>query len=117
MPNVNEMFPSKYLKAADLQGHAVAVVIDRVELGEVGQGDDKEQKWIMYFEGKEKGLVLNKTNTNITAAAYGNDTDDWAGKPLELYPTTTTFAGKVVDALRVRTEAPPPAADGEQAKF
>ena len=117
MPNVNEMFPSKYLKAADLQGHTVAVVIDRLELGEVGQGDEKEQKWIMYFEGKEKGLVLNKTNSNMVAAAYGDNTDGWTGKPLELYPTRVPFAGKIVDALRVRTEAPPPAAEGDQAEF
>ena len=100
---VSQMFPSKYLAAADLQGHAVTVNISSVSIENVGREDKPENKPVLTFSGKEKGLVLNKTNTMVIADAYGDDTDDWVGKELQLYPDKTQFQGKLVDCLRVRT--------------
>ena len=95
-------FPSKYLKASDLQGRAVKLVIKGVELEEVGDG----HKPVVYFEGKEKGVVLNKTNGSMIASLYGDDTDMWAGKEIEVFPDKTPFQGQIVDCLRVRGIAP-----------
>ena len=39
----------------------------------------------MYFEGKPKGLVLNKTNANTISDAYGDETEHWEGKEIVLY--------------------------------
>lgn len=100
--NIATAYPSKYLKAGDLQGHTVKVMIDRVVLEEIGQGDDTEHKPCLYFEGKEKGIVLNVTNGNAIAEHYGDETDDWGGRPLEVYPDKTQFKGKSVDCIRVR---------------
>jgi hypothetical protein len=33
---------------------------------------------------------------------YGDDTANWAGKPIEIYPTQTEFRGDMVDAIRIR---------------
>lgn len=114
---ISGAFPSEFLKAADLQGKPVTVVMERVEIRDVG--DDR--KPVLYFEGKEKGLVLNKTNSNAIAAVYGEETDDWQGQPIVLFEAQVEYQGKMGPALRVRVpprqpartparEAPPPAA-------
>lgn len=98
--NINAAFPSTYLKAADLQGRRVNVGIDRVAIEEVGG----EHKPVMYFIGKDRGLILNKTNGNIIAEMYGPETDDWHGKVITLYPARVEFQGKIVDAIRVHLD-------------
>jgi arabinogalactan endo-1,4-beta-galactosidase len=95
---ISEAFPSKYLKASDLQGRAVPVKMSHVAFEEIG-GD---KKLILYFQGKEKGMVLNKTNANNISDIYGDDTDDWAGEPIVLLEAMVDFQGKTVPAIRVR---------------
>lgn len=103
--NINGAFPSAYLKAADLQGRRVVVKMAGVKMEDIG-GDHKP---ILSFVGKDKGLVLNKTNATMIAEIVGTEeTDDWAGQSIVLYPTKTDFQGKRVDAIRV--DYPPPAA-------
>ena len=105
MPNINDAFPSNYLKAADLQGRSVAVVIDRVEFEAVGQ--KKEMKPILYFQGKDKGVVLNKTNANkIMQLTESPVTEEWKGHAICLYPTETSFQGEMVDCIRVKAVPP-----------
>jgi hypothetical protein len=44
-------------------------------------GEDREEKMVVYFVGKQKGLVLNLTNFNTIARICGSDeTDDWDGQ-------------------------------------
>jgi len=100
--NVNDAFPSNYLKAADLQGRQVQVIMSNV--GYEKMGDDT--KLVLFFEGKEKGLVLNKTNANNIAAIYGNDTDGWFGKSVILVEALVDFQGRSVPAIRVRGPNP-----------
>jgi hypothetical protein len=101
MANINDAFPSNYIKASDLKGQAVRVEIDRVEFEPVGQ--KREMKPVLYFTGKEKGLVLNKTNSgkiiNITGST---ETEDWAGQAILIYPTETEFAGDTVECIRIK---------------
>lgn len=101
MPNINDAFPSNYIKASDLRGRGIVVEIDRVEFEPVGQ--KKEMKPILYFAGKEKGLVLNKTNANkiiqITGSAV---TEEWPGQNIVIYPTETSFQGDTVECVRVK---------------
>lgn len=107
--NINEAFPSKYLKADDLQGREVTVQIDHVAMEEVGK--DKDVRAALYFRNKEKGIVLNKTNATNIAAAYGPNTDDWSGQPVTLFTAWVDFQGKSVQAIRVR-----PASNGQSVK-
>lgn len=96
--DIRTAFPSKYLKAADLQGEAVKVKIRDVTMEDLG--DDR--KPVAYFENKEKGLVLNKTNGEAIAADCGWNTDTWIGVVIEIFPAKTQFNGSMVDTLRVR---------------
>jgi hypothetical protein len=126
--NINKAFPSNYIKVSDLDGRNAVVTIDRVELETIGQGKDAEEKAVVYFRGKEKGLVLNKTNALSIVEITGSDeTDDWNGHRVVLYPSKTDFAGKRVDCIRVEEApkqtaqkgrpAPPPVESGPDPDF
>ena len=115
MANINDAFPSNYLKVSDLKGSQPVVVIDRVEFEPVGR--QKEMKPVLYFDGKEKGMVLNKTNANNVIGLAGTaETDEWHGIRVKLYATHVEFQGESVEAIRIkaapvngaRHAAPPP---------
>jgi hypothetical protein len=106
MGDYRAMFDRDYLAAFDLEGKPVVVKIRDVKAGELSNGPKKTRKPVVYFEGKEKGLALNKTNGKAIANLYGNDTDKWKGKAVTLYPTTTTFGSDTVDCIRVKPEKP-----------
>jgi hypothetical protein len=93
---------SSFLKAADLKGHEVKVVIDSVEEAEFDNGN----KLVLKFAGKEKGLVLNITNLRRIVDRYGSETTAWNGKPVVLYEEKVEFGGNLVPAIRVRVPAP-----------
>ena len=101
--NINEIYPSaKSLKAEDLKGHTVSVKIAGTEVKKFDNGN----KIVLKFDGKEKTLVVNKTNAKIIASAYGGDTDQWIGKSIDIYPDKTMFGTDLVDCIRVRIPAP-----------
>ncbi len=99
---ISAAFPSNYLKCDDLGGQPRIVNVRACVQEELGQGKDKEKKPVLYFSKGPKGLVLNVTNARVIAKAYGDDTGNWAGKPIEIYPTQVEFKGDLVDAIRVR---------------
>jgi hypothetical protein len=104
---ISEEFPSQYLKAADLGGREIRVTMANTEREKLGN----DNKLVLYFKGKEKGLVLNKTNAGTISDSYGDDTEDWFDNPLILFSVKTDFQGKVVDAIRCRV---PTAKDNRQ---
>jgi hypothetical protein len=112
MPSISEMYPSKYLRASDLDGDTVATIL-HVELREVDEGQSKPT--IEFREKHLRPLVCNRTNASAIAKALGSeDTDDWIGKRITLYPTQTEYKGETVDCVRVRIK--PPAAKSQAAK-
>lgn len=99
----DELFLSKYLKAADLKGKPITVTIERAPAETLKNPEGKEQtKTVLYFKGAKKSLPLNMTNWDACAAICGDDTEDWPGCRIELFPTTTAMAGKTVDCIRIR---------------
>lgn len=94
---------SKYLKAADLNGKAVKVFIDGVELVEF-EGDDgrKYDKPCLRLKGKEKMVVCNPTSVQELGYVYGFDSDAWIGKEIGLSTKHYQSLGKdglVITAL------------------
>jgi hypothetical protein len=70
-------------------------------------GEDREEKMVVYFVGKQKGLVLNLTNFNTIARICGSDeTDDWDGQDVVLVTEMVTFRGQTAPAIRVRAPMP-----------
>ena len=118
--DISTAFPSKYLRAADLpEGKNHDVTIDRVEMEDIDGDQNSDKKPVVYFTGKKKGLVLNKTNATTISDAYGVNTDTWPGKPLLLYSTKTEFRGKRVACIRIDIptdqKKPEPQSDGTEA--
>ena len=109
MTKVSEAYPSNLLKAADLKGRTIKATIQKVAFEEIGQ--NKDRKPVIYFDGAEKGLVLNKTNATEIAAAHGDEMDEWAGKEIELFSQMVPYQGQNVAAIRVRNVAKATAAD------
>lgn len=105
--DINSLFPSKYVKAADLQGHDVDLTMRAIAVEDVaGDGSEAEYRPIVYFDGFTKGLLLNRTNARTIAALYGPETDNWLGESITLYPTETSYRGAMVACIRVRSNRP-----------
>lgn len=103
---LSDAFPSNFLKAEDLDGKSVVVVISGVEFDTIGKDSKEGKKLILSFRGKEKKMVVNKTNAKTIEKLYGDDTDGWIGKTIKLVTREVEFQGDVVWALRVSLEKP-----------
>jgi hypothetical protein len=77
---------SNDLKAADFIGKNLRVAISKVEIRnfEATEKMAANSKPCLHFQGKEKTLVLNATNTKTLCDAYGAESDGWIGKNVGL---------------------------------
>lgn len=105
------LYPSEYVKACDLRGRDVTVVLDHAEWENLimsgGKRDRKVAFHLRSVSGKklDKRWIVGKTVLRQLAAACGGETDvsKWSGQRVTLYPTTTRGAdGKTVECIRVR---------------
>src|SRR5262249_24134034 len=96
---------SKYFKAKNITAEK-KLRIKNVTEEEIGVGQDKEKKLVVWFTNDPRGIVLNKTNNRTLRAAFGDDCAGWKGKIIVAYPTTDEFRVRMVPVLRVRI--PPP---------
>jgi hypothetical protein len=108
---ISTAFPSKYLKAINSKVKQVNVIMSHVTMGTIG--DDARP--VSYFQRKEKGLVLNKTNGNAIGNGFGDDTEEWRGSEIALFETMVDFPGKTMAAIRCRV--PPCKADPTAAEI
>jgi hypothetical protein len=99
-------FPSKYLRAADLEDQDKLVTIKHIQIEEIA---GNEHKPVLYFVEETKGMVLNKVNSKIIAKAYGEETDSWPGKKVVMYMAMVDLRGDMVEAIRLRTPRQMPA--------
>lgn len=110
MPHWRHMMTSDKLHAADLMGREVTVQIERVVQGEYPDHEDPKKKVLkpdVYFKGKKKPLGLNSTNARAISRLVGSPrTEDWIGRWITLYPTTTRAFGEEHECIRVRNKLP-----------
>lgn len=99
--NMNDAFPSKWLKADDVDGMIIVTIRD-VTIESIG---DDERKPVVWFNEFDKGMVMNKTNANNVSGCYGPDSDSWIGRQMELTTAMVDFQGRSTRALRLY---PPP---------
>lgn len=103
MMKISSVFTSPYLKAMDLKGKAIKVLIGEVEVTDVGgKGDPKDMKPVVHLQNRQKKWVLNKTNGATLVQSLGDETDDWFGKEVEIYSDTCIMNGEVKACLRCR---------------
>jgi len=108
--NANDLAPKELISSADVfdakgkptsRSATISRVIEKLL---VGQGDDKELRPALAFEGTDRKLVLNKTNIGSLVEFFGGETDDWIGQKVSLIGDFTQYAGKTVKALRIRPD-------------
>ena len=98
---------SQYVAAEDLDGKEVTLVIAKVEGGTIeGERGRKDKKAVVTFEKAKKPMVANATNCKTIATMYGDDVEQWVGKAITIYPTTTQMRGETVPCIRVRPRKP-----------
>ena len=117
MAKINELFPSRFLKASDLAGQEREVTM--VKLTEESVTKD-ETKPALTLEGVAKMLVLNKTNAETISAAYGPETDAWMGRKIILFSAKVQGPNGLTDGIRCRVPAEAgaaPASNGDSAIF
>lgn len=96
--DINAAFPSSYLKSTDIGSNRISVTLGEVKMEEMPKGDVKP---VLYFRGKDRGLVLNKTNATTLADAYGTNTDNWEGQLGVLFTIDTEFGGRRTKGIRI----------------
>ncbi|ARU04710.1 hypothetical protein CCO03_08510 [Comamonas serinivorans] len=83
-------------------GQDLTVTISHVVREQVtGNGGKKEECTVAYLQG-QKPFILNATNSKSIAKLYGPFIEDWAGRQITLFATTTKLAGEQVECLRIR---------------
>lgn len=105
---LSDMFPRKYATGADLNGKAVTLTISRVTVEQMRPqaGAPVVDKYVLYFEQAKKGVILSRTLAyQIAEVASSEETSDWPGTQVTLYPKPMRVAGKQRIAIRARPPA------------
>ena len=94
---ISETFSGTYFKAADFPTPR-SLVIESVTMVTFEEGP----KPAIRFHGEKQQLVLNRTNGYVLANAFGDDTEVWRGKHIQVLALPTFFQGKPVKGLCVQ---------------
>lgn len=110
MTDYRSLYDKDFIGAWDLKDDKdTTVTITKVVGGSlVGPGGRKSKKPIIYMRGTEKGFAVNSTNGKVIAAMYSNHVEQWVGKRITLYKSTTRNPNGdgEVDCIRVRPQIP-----------
>ena len=105
MPTASDYFQrpeSKYFRAGDFTKEIVGT-IESVERTEFKNDDGATAaKPVLHFQDLPQALVLNKTNFTALSLMFGEDTNDWIGAKVALYPSRVDFKGKTMPTIKVR---------------
>jgi hypothetical protein len=107
MAKVSETYAGTYLNASEL------LPLRKRRIGVVhgasveAVGNDQDNKIVLELVSSKgepwpKSVILNKTNAMQMAAAFGDDTDQWPGKTIEVWAENVMFQGKFVPGIRVQ---------------
>ena len=112
MPTIYERKSSRFL-TKEMVARGMLLTIAGWHEDQVG--NPPEQRDVVDFEETDKGLVLNDTRREATAAATGLiEMNDWPGHKIVCYhDPTIKMGGKMVGGIAVRapriSPVPPPA--------
>jgi autonomous glycyl radical cofactor GrcA len=88
---------SSFMKAEDWAGRSQSFYIEAVDDVEFEKG----LKPVLKLRGQEKGLVVNATNFDVLADAFGSNPGKWPDHTIVLRGTKTRFKGRMVDSIQV----------------
>lgn len=105
---VSKEFPNRFVSGDEIGKAIVPVKIVTTKQEVVNAGTKEEDKvLVVYFEGKERGVRLNKTRANEIKDIVGSDdTDDWVGKEMFMKAEPQKAFGEWVNAIHFTNESP-----------
>lgn len=95
---MGEYLGKGFIRAEHLSNGPERAVIANVEPGQYERPDLELQ------DGRKLGL--NQTNLRTLCSAWGDESNDWIGKEIELYLGKTTFNNQDRESVLVRTISP-----------
>jgi hypothetical protein len=97
----DQLYPGRFLKSGELLGRKVTVEIADVAIDELENEKGKKIQGIIYLKGKDKQIVLNKTNGLCLKAMFGRKLSDWVSKRIVIFQDQTRFGSDTVDCIRI----------------
>ena len=117
MPNIGDIYSGDRLKADDLKKPdgtyaRIQAVVEQVKVVEVRSGRDENSPMVNKIEiwlvGKEKSIIVNKTNAQNLAMMFGPMTEDWIGGTIAVSVHMTPMGpGLRLDPLQPRPAVQP----------
>jgi hypothetical protein len=107
--SVKNEFPSRFLKGEEITGKEVPVTIREVRRENVfsPQKNKKEAVLVVYFQGKEKGVILKKQRAlDLKTLSGSDDTDGWIGQTFRMFTEKKKTGEGVVDVIRFKDASP-----------
>jgi hypothetical protein len=102
----DDFHSSRFISAADLAGTSHIVQIAKIEREQLQDGKVKPA---IYFAGRQKALLCNKTNWGTLGAALGKDLNAWVGRSIELFAMPCQGPSGMTQGVRVRVVEQPQA--------
>lgn len=84
------------------EGKDLTVTIKSVAREIVTSTGGKKEECTVCQLHNQKPLILNVTNGKTIAKLYGPYIEDWIGKSITLFASTTRLAGETVECIRIR---------------
>ena len=106
---ISDLLQSNWLRKEDLADPVAGEVFTIRRITEELVGADQQSKWALHWRERDvQPMLLNKTNLRLLASIYGDETDQWVGKEVEVYfDPSVSYGSQIVGGLRVRPPRPP----------
>lgn len=97
----------QFLKKEDVDPPHIWTITNVKEQSVTAPGKEPKTKLVLFFNGSQKGLVLNMANGDVLSEMTGHDDpEEWIGQRVELYcDDSVTYAGKRIGGVRLRKPA------------
>ena len=104
--NINELWPSKWLRAADLdRGKIVTITGQPIEMLRKYHSEETEAKLILTFKNGTKELICTKTQARAIAELTGSETfKGWLGTKFLLKPKLLPIGKYTIEVCPVEDE-------------
>lgn len=114
---LNEEFPSEYLNGDEIGKAIVPVKIASVDMKLVKnpKKQSNQNRMVIYFEDKEKGLIIAKERGNELKILFGDDPQKYIGEEIMLYTKRQNSFGEMKNIIHIRgVDVVPDYAPGEE---
>lgn len=88
------------------EGNDMTVTIDKIVRESITSDGGRKEDCTVARIKNNKPMILNRTNQKTIARMYGPYIEDWAGKSVTLFASTTELKKELVECLRIRPQPP-----------